>query len=161
MRTVAAIGGLRLLAAVLSVAVLAGCDPVVCQLRMQPEIVNVEDRVLSFQLVTPGNTCHPERVIYRGILVSALLEDSKDTLSDFSLGYVTWDEWNHGSIKVLKQESGETQVILLGTPPSRSGVLWLDAEVRVLPNTTTVQWSRTSPPRSPAAPAAMPPGVKY
>lgn len=131
------------LGATLAVVSVVGCvaDPIVYRVRMRPEIVAVGDRAISFQLITPSAAA-PERVIYQGVLVSALLEASSDTLDEFGLGYITSGEWNRGPIKVIIQESGESQVFSIGAPPSSGDgtTVCVVASVPRLPEKAAVSW---------------------
>lgn len=130
-----------LLVATLIGVVCFGCvaDPIVYHVRMRPEIVDVGDRAVSFQLITPSAAA-PERVIYQGVLVSALLEASSDTLNEFGLGYITSGEWNRGPIKLIIQESGESQVFSIGAPPSGGTTVYVVASVPRLPEKAAVSW---------------------
>jgi hypothetical protein len=122
---------------------LVGCvwDPVVYQVRIRPEIDRVQDRTLSMQLVTP-QASNPERVIHRGELISAKIENSDDTPSDFVLGMLIGGVWNRGSIRLLIHESGVSQSVLLGKPPTtQQGLtLWLIATVPTPPAQPSVNW---------------------
>lgn len=134
---------LPVLITLLVAVTLVGCvaDPIVYHVRMRPEITNVDDRVISFQLITPS-AANPERVIYQGVLVSALLEGSSDRLDEFGLGYITSGEWNRGPIKVIVQESGASQVFSIGAPPSsRDGTtVYVTASVPLLPDKAEIRW---------------------
>jgi hypothetical protein len=128
----------------LSAAVaLVGCvtEPIVYRVRVRPEIVDVGDRAISFQLITPSAAA-PERVICSGVLVSALLEASSDTLDEFGLGYIKSGEWNRGPIKVIIQESGESQVFSIGAPPSGGDgtTVYVAASVPRRPEPAAVRW---------------------
>jgi hypothetical protein len=134
---------LPVLIALLVAVTVVGCvaDPIIYHVRMRPKIANVDDRAISFQLITPS-AANPERVIYRGVLVSALLEGSSDKPDEFGLGYITSGEWNRGPINVIIQESGESKVFSIGAPPSsgEGTTVYVAASVPLLPDKAEIRW---------------------
>jgi hypothetical protein len=126
------------------VAMMTGCvsDPIVYNIRMIAEIADVEERVLAFELIGPGVATR-ERAIYHGVLVSALLEHTDDTVADFSLGDVTLRELRRGRLKVLLTESGEARVHCLGVPtlPAYGLRLVVSAYVPNDPEAAVIGWA--------------------
>ncbi len=126
------------------VATMTGCvsDPIVYNIRMVAEIADVEERVLAFELIGPGVATY-ERAICHGVLVSALLEHSDDTVADFSLGNVTLRELRRGRLKVLLRESGEARAHCLSVPtlPAYGLRLIVRACVPRDPNAAVIRWA--------------------
>ncbi len=87
------------------------------EIRVRPTIADVENRVLSFELVVP-HAAWGELVVYHGIFTAAELKASQDTLKDFHAGYAHPAELEGGKVKLIVIEAGQTRVIQL---PKRAG----------------------------------------
>ena len=109
---------------------LTGCmpHPKTHTVRMRAEISNVNERILSIQMVS-SMALWPERVVSYGVFTAAQLESTDDSLADFFAGYASPNAVEHGEIKVTVQESGETS--LLHLPPRESQFLELFATLEV------------------------------
>lgn len=109
---------------------IVGCipHPMIRTIRVRPEIVDVENRVLSIQMVTPSAAA-AERVICRGVFTAALLEASTDSIDEFLGGYATPKELQKGDIRFVLQESGKTSVLRLAERASAPSTVYVAVQI--------------------------------
>jgi hypothetical protein len=116
--------------AVVLAALLTGCSERVCRVRATAEIVDAPERIVSLELVG-APAFGGSHVVCHGVYTPRYLNQSEDSLSDFTLGHVWPHRWRAGNVTLFVTEAGQTRLVPLTRPAQAlcSSVLYLHLTV--------------------------------